>query len=456
MKTKFSNFSHFCITILFALVSSLANADPMPPVITAVDDIPVDTGVLEPTYSIGPSRTYQQFSDLPTLGPGDVVAVDGGYTYQAVSFSANGSESSPIQVIGVRSQSGDRPVISGGVNTVEFGGDHYVFDGFEVTGGSSRCVFHRADDITVRDAVIHDCPGHGVLGADEGSGSLLLEYCEVYNAGQGIYEHQIYMTTDQIAHPGSTFRMQFCYIHDANGGNSVKSRAERNEIYYNWIEGSAYHELELIGPDPGGTSIAESAYIENSDVVGNVLLKSAGGWIARFGGDGTGQTNGRYRFSHNTVILAPESSGVFRLFTGIASVEAHNNVFYQTGSGSAQILRDAEADWVGGVRRVAGSNNFLVSGTGFSRIPDEWINSVQDSESPFQSLGTSNLQPASGSVLIDAANSSPSSYPGYSFPSPEEAPRYHPPAGSFLTVDTAEPRVVQGSGIDIGAVERMQ
>jgi len=37
-------------------------------------------------------------------------------------------------------------------------------------------------------------------------------------------------------------------VHDGNGGNGVKSRAERNEIYYNWIEGSLYHELELIGP----------------------------------------------------------------------------------------------------------------------------------------------------------------------------------------------------------------
>ena len=37
-----------------------------------------------------------------------------------------------------------------------------------------------------------------------------------------------------------------------NGGNAVKSRAQRNEIYYNWIEGAVYHELELIGPDPAG------------------------------------------------------------------------------------------------------------------------------------------------------------------------------------------------------------
>ena len=34
----------------------------------------------------------------------------------------------------------------------------------------------------------------------------------------------------------------------------------------------------------------------------------------RFGGDATGQSNGRYRFVHNTVVLAAGSAGVFRLF----------------------------------------------------------------------------------------------------------------------------------------------
>jgi hypothetical protein len=43
------------------------------------------------------------------------------------------------------------------------------------------------------------------------------------------------MATDQTAYPGAVFRMQHSYVHDANGGNNVKSRAERNEIYYNWI-----------------------------------------------------------------------------------------------------------------------------------------------------------------------------------------------------------------------------
>ena len=107
------------------------------------------------------------------------------------------------------------------------------------------------------------------------------------------------MATDEEAYPGAVFRMQYNYVHDANGGNNVKSRAERNEIYFNWIEGAYYHELELIGPDGQDESLKR----EDSDVVGNVIYQgftTRNHYPIRIGGDGTGQTFGRYRFLNNT------------------------------------------------------------------------------------------------------------------------------------------------------------
>ncbi len=58
-----------------------------------------------------------------------------------------------------------------------------------------------------------------------------MEYVEVYNCGSGTQKHPIYIATDESAYPGSVFRMQHSYVHDAIGGNAVKTRAERNEIY---------------------------------------------------------------------------------------------------------------------------------------------------------------------------------------------------------------------------------
>ena len=244
------------------------------------------------TYEVGPGRTYPNLQAVAgLLAPGDLVLVDGDATYPGdVEFTQPGAPGNPITIRGARS-AGKRPVISGGTNTVSFqspwpysnGADHYIFEGFVVTGGSFRGIYHQAHDLTIRDVLVYDCPAHGILGADEGSGSCLVEYVEVYGCGSGTNRHQIYMATDETNHPGSVFRMQFCYVHDGAGGNNVKSRAQRNEIYYNWIEGAFYHELELIGPDGADPALAR----EDSDVVGNVLWKRNGtSSITRCGGTG--------------------------------------------------------------------------------------------------------------------------------------------------------------------------
>ena len=34
-----------------------------------------------------------------------------------------------------------------GVNTLDVSGSHVTIEGFDITGGTSRCVFHRANDV---------------------------------------------------------------------------------------------------------------------------------------------------------------------------------------------------------------------------------------------------------------------------------------------------------------------
>ena len=189
------------------------------------------------TYRVGPGRTYTNLEAVAgLLNAGDIVEVDGNATYPSVTFTRRGTAANPIIIRGIR-VNGLRPVISGGTNTVHFrtdtigeGADHYVMEGFEITGGTSRCVFHQSDDVTLRDLVVHDCPAHGILGADWGAGSLTVEHTEVYRCGGGDSLHQIYASADQDNYPDSVFRLQYSYIHDANGGNNVKSRAARNDF----------------------------------------------------------------------------------------------------------------------------------------------------------------------------------------------------------------------------------
>ncbi len=411
-----------------------------------------NTAARAATYQVGPTRTWTQIGQaMATVGPGDVVEVDGNATYSAVRWTKSGSAAQPIRLRGVPA-AGMRPLIRGGTNTVEIEADHVVMEGFDISGGSSRCFFHHGDAITLRDSVVHDCAAHGILGADTDSGSLLLEYVEVHHCGSGTQYHQIYMATDEVAHAGSVFRMQYCYVHDATGGNSVKSRAERNEIYFNWIEGAQYHELELIGPDPNGAPANWSVDLkrEDSDVVGNVLRKTSTSFVARIGGDATGWSKGRYRFVNNTIITTTGSGAVFRLFDELESVEMHNNVIVTSGSGAPNVLRAAtdEFTWVNG-EHLVGSNNWVM--TGATNVPTQWTGTVTGASPGLTNL-SDDPRPVAGSPVLGAGNASPAGPAGFPFPSPLWPPGFHPPTRALIAAGTAMARP-SDAAIDIGAFE---
>ncbi|MCC6877299.1 MAG: hypothetical protein IT378_23540, partial [Sandaracinaceae bacterium] len=403
------------------------------------------------TYTVGPSGGVRQLADLPALQAGDVVELERGATYTPGRFFDSGAAGSPI-VIRAAAGAGARPIVEGGSNAIELGADHLVLEGLEIRDGSARCVFVHGHDLVLRDLVIHGCPNHGIEGGGSGGGDLTLDHVEIYDSGEGTQHHQVYVSSDEVMHPGSRFRMQYCYIHDGNGGNNVKSRHERNEIYFNWIEGAFYHELELIGPDPDDAGVAEDEAIENSDVAGNVLVKGGGHgdfWVVRFGGDGTGQTFGRYRFVNSTVILAGTSAGVFRLFDGIDTLEAHNNVFFRNGAGSGRMVRDVETEWLS-TRLIAGANNWVSSGIG--DVPSEWTGTITGGDPGFEDLAGHDLRPATGSELIDMGTGTTSGPAGHPFPSPLALPTHHPPARTRLALGEEMPRPAVGT-IDLGAYE---
>jgi hypothetical protein len=407
------------------------------------------------TYQVGPGKTHAQISNVTNLlNPGDTVLVQGDASYSSVQFTRPGTSEKPIVVRGIR-VNGKRPVISGGTNSVHFRAAHHsVFEGFEVTGGSSRCVFHESDDLVLRDLLVRDCPAHGVLGADIGSGDLLLEFSEVTRCGSGDRLHQIYVTTDEVNYPGSTVRIQHNFIHDAKGGNNIKSRAERNEIRYNWIEGAYYHELELIGPDPGGVDDDWSPRLarEDSEVIGNVFRKVATTAnnnpdfsVFRIGGDATGESHGRYRFIHNTVLAG--TGAVFRCFDSLESVEMHNNVFHHPG-GSLNLMRTVEANWTQGQPIIAGQNNWITAGA--ANIPDAWQGTLEGDAPGFLNLSLLDLRPDSASVLRMAAQASPPGLDDFPFPNPLTTPEYSPPLRSAILAPIPRPSNVE---LAIGALE---
>lgn len=431
--------------------------------------------VLAATYTVGPPGSGAQHTQLRdvftqrNLAPGDIVEVRGDATYDGgvvVGNDDSGTAGNPI-VIRWNRVGASRPVLQGGAHTIKFQqSNHVVFEGFEVRGGSSTCVFNEAHDVTVRDAVIHACPAHGILGADQNSGSFTLEYSEVFDAGAGQFKHPIYMQSDEVAYPNAVFRMQYNYIHDGNGGNLLKSRHQRNEIHYNWFENSAYQELELIGPDcetqqPGWTADLKR---EDSDVVGNVIVHT-GSWnnVIRAGGDLNGRSQGRVRLVNNTILIDRAAGGVNAVYVqlGLESLEMHNNVIFQTGNAAPAIVRENNSaqtpvcgpqstqPWTSG-RKVHGTHNWVESGA--TLVPGEWQQTRSGSDPEFTNVAQRELRATGASALVDAGSNAPSTPAGFPFPSPLPVPEFDPPSRALLPMFAELPRLTQGA-IDIGAYE---
>jgi hypothetical protein len=332
------------------------------------------------TLTVGTGKQYSTIvAAVADAQPGDLVEVQGGETYTGSMLfppEHGGTAAQPITVRGILVD-GHRPLLRGvgpgqWDNAILFlHANHFVMESFEVEGDSndtSYCIYHWADDVTLRDFVIHDCLHQGgIVGDDVDSGSLTLEYSELYHNGSGGGNHQIYMATDEKAFPGSVFRMQYCYVHDGLGGDNVKSRAERNEIYYNWIEGAYYHELDLIGPIFDNDTDAALAR-EDSDIVGNVLIKTSEWRIARIGGDAdTNNSAGRYRFVNNTMVLGSAANTAISLQYTVDTLEMYNNVVYKS-KGSYNIYDVNEQ--IGPDTTLFGSNNWIV--TDATAVPVPW------------------------------------------------------------------------------------
>ena len=437
----------------------------------------VATDVEARIWTVGPSgREYTQLSTLfngNDLAPGDVVEVDGNATYASAVMGEDdgGAPGNPVIVRWRRVPGASRPVLQGGTHAFKFQrSNHVVFEGFEIRGGASTCLFSEAHEITVRDAVIHACPGHGILGADLNSGSFTLEFSEIYDAGAGSTRHPIYMQSDEIAYPGSVFRMRFNYVHDGNGGNLLKNRHERAEIHSNWFESALYQEIELIGPDceTQAAGWTRATKREDAELLNNVIVHTSTGWphAIRIGGDLNGASDGRVRMVGNTILFdRPGGATAVYVQLGAGSLEMHNNAIFQTGGAAPAIVRENTAadaplcapfttsPWSGG-RNVAGSRNWVQSTASF--VPAEWADTRSGGDPGLRDIPLRHLRPSTSSPLRNAGLNHPPS--PTAFPMPWALPRigFDPPPRAKLAVGDQRARIPQGHfTVDIGALEEV-
>jgi len=316
--------------------------------------MPADAPRSPKIFFVGPAR---ECTDLQAAAfmvqAGDMVLVDDDYYHKgSLILPFSGEAGLPIIFKGIAKE-GKRPVIDGEfeIFAVEASGHYTIFEGFEVKNAAKAGICHHSHKLEIRDCVIHECLMGILSDQDIGMGDCEIDRCELYDNGHEMYSHQIYMATDDARFPGSVIKIHDCHIHDALGGNNIKSRAYRNEIYNNRVTNAFYHNMELIGPDPEFNPMDCTQLPHNSDVWDNYFENSR--WYqCRCGGDGTGDSHGTFRFINNTFVSnfneSEEEFRVFRFMFGIRRVEAYGNTFIYQCKRPSSLYRDVNAVWAEG------------------------------------------------------------------------------------------------------------
>jgi len=178
-------------------------------------------------YRVGPAREYKSLQDVTgMLTAGDVVTVDGGVSYLGgYRWMRTGARRWGDLPCGGRALGGMAADAIGGGDGDAGQGEPLLIEALIYGGtdpGTTRVFYNVGDDLTLRDCVVHDVHARGSRArmrriADAGSrGGVWMR--------EGLYGAPIYVGSDVTRYPKAVFEMRYCYVHDGNRGNNVKSR----------------------------------------------------------------------------------------------------------------------------------------------------------------------------------------------------------------------------------------
>jgi hypothetical protein len=298
-------------------VDAAGNAAPLsaPLVLTA----PAKDGAV---LHVGPGQKYAApCAAIAAAHPGDTIEIDaaGNGTYDGDvcvwntdRLTIRGVNGRPRIDAHGRSANGKGVwVIAGRDNTVE---------NVEISGASSGDRNGAAIRLEGRGAVIRHVYFHhdedGILATVEG-GNLLIEFSEFGYDGDGSGQsHNLYITNlDSLV-------FRYNYSHHAKIGHLLKSRARRNEIYYNRLTdetGTASYEMEF--PN-GGANFVVGNILQQSTTTDNENIVSCGSEGLR-----PNLANALY-FIHNTVVDEKQGGRFFNVVP--MPVRAVDNIFSGT------------------------------------------------------------------------------------------------------------------------------
>ena len=184
------------------------------------------------TLTVGSSG--QQFTTLTgavaAAQPGDDVQVQAGtYTNDFPGY-VNGLTIEGVgglaNFVATQQPSNGKAILDVGGNTTL---KNLSFSGVAVGDGNGAGVRYEGGNLIVENSVFHDNQD-GLLGNREPNGTITIDHSEFYNNGTDAGNtHNMYIGDIK------QFTLTNSYVHDANVGHEVKSRAENNTITGNRI-----------------------------------------------------------------------------------------------------------------------------------------------------------------------------------------------------------------------------
>ena len=214
-------------------------------------------------------------------------------------------------------------------------GINIAINGFDISGAvvpdnNGAAIRYEGGNLSLTNDYFHNNQ-EGLLGAADPNGSITINHSEFAFNGDGSgYTHNIYV--GNIA----SFTITDSYVHDANVGHEIKSRAENNTITDNRIfdnNSTASYSIDL--PNGGNATIANNVIEQGPN--------SQNPFIFAYGEEGQSNPGTNVSISGNTIVnddLATNAVAVLNA-TSLALPFTNNSIYGLTAS---QLSSDPLAD----------------------------------------------------------------------------------------------------------------
>ncbi|AKJ29881.1 hypothetical protein [Caldimonas brevitalea] len=464
-------------------------------------------------FQVGPGAgQLRTLADVPweSLAAGDTVRIFWAEVpYRGkIMINAQGRADAPVRVCGVPGPNGERPVVDGkdavtrrglkyahplfeqrSVVTIhrlqpqlwEAYPKHIQIDGLKIRGAHpyysftnsngerqpyvefGACVWvERGHNIVIANNEITDCT-QAIFSrsSDEWMGQGKGEFSVTRNLRiAGNYMHGNGVVGDYLIHTTYVQSANVVYEFNRYGpmragalGNALKDRSVGPVIRYNRIEGGA-HSIDLVETEDYAETAKLDPTYRSSWVYGNQIVKDGRtGTTIHYGGDHAGNEasyrKGTLYFFNNTVHVTGDDYAVlFQLSTTEETAEVWNNVFMFDPGIKYPRMREKQDNAPG-----------IPSG-GILNLGRNWIDARWSDAGPWHTVGgklngvanlitgttppvdLATMLPKAGSPVLDVGQSAPVAATGF-------------PVGFQLDrVYLPKPRSVNGSGSDLGALER--